>query len=1039
MAVKSIAARGGSVWRALEAAPPSLSESMLKLLRSSEVVPNPRHPARGEQVEAGELRLARLGGEVLLDCVKPLDRCLSRPAEAHSHLPEDLRARIEKASQRPASQGRGVRVRLRVKGWAPQESAAMLGVEAPSGAEAPEVRLEPPQGRGPRGLITTLERLLEGEEGRVLVVTPEETLASLVAESLGGFLAGLRGGVLHRWFVEGGLLVVPWSFLQARPELAVVAERTVVILPEVLLRDEVLPRIIRRFYSGKASLVSWQWGRIVELLHRLGAVGISWAAGHRPLTARGEPVDSGVVKRVLTRVAVTLLGASSMRPGQEAVLERISRVYSSLSPSVTIAVLPTGYGKSLLFQAPARGLAYLGYGALTLVVTPLKALMRDQTRGALRRGLAACYIDSSLSSRARSEVVRAAALGLIDLLYIAPERFEDAGIREVVGGGGLTLAVLDEAHTASRWGETFRNSYLYMAKTLADLRLEQGWPPILALTATATLDIIESVASMLGAEGYLIVDLEEDGAAETEPGPESTVVYRIAPIRPNIMVEARVSPPGRARLDAAAEHVRELAAWATGVSENWVGAVFTGFVKSRVMDWANAETIASRLEPALGGVCEVLLYHGQMGERRRKLVEEMASEGRGRKVIVATKAFGMGVDISNLRWTLHLFPSDSVEDLVQEIGRAGRDGLPARSVILFAPEDFRVRRAMGLKQLPRLSTVLALYNALVELHAREESFTLLLSPPATPPRAVRLLDILRTSGLLDYSVARRLHIYRLRKGVSWRDLEDSGLAPRIVLPRLGIVGFEEELPRGELLEPASLSITLCSGPGGGLAIHYNRPGGGGECKRAIIQRSGPAVIVDMNPEVRHRSITIPTTDLLIYHARLASLEALKVERLRRLLESISGLRGERASRAFREGVREYFNTPLLKPLPDSPERLLKAPKTMKCPSISKCRPLASTLERLVDVLGPMGITVAVAGEEARAAFIRAYSRLFPVEPRIVGLRRALNRMKAGGVEAADLGFIVAVLHRESHYHRFASTVESSDYPYVTVAHVKMPV
>ncbi|GBF08931.1 ATP-dependent helicase [Aeropyrum pernix] len=1040
MAVRSIASRGGSVWRALEAAPAELVEPMLRLLRSSEIRPNPRPPEPGDQVEAADLGLAGWSGEVLLDCVKPLDRCLSAAPQASSSMPEDLGMRIEMASKKPASPRRRGRLRIRVRGWSPREIASMLGVETASQADAPKVRLVPPQGRGPLGLVEDLRRILKGEDGRILVITPEERLASLVAEGLGGYAPDSQGEVFHRWFVEGGLLVVPWDYLQARPEISNVADRSVVLLPEVMLRDETLARIIRRFYSGRAGLVSAQWGRIVELLHRLGAVGVSWAAGLGEPRSSRATVAGEVVDDVLAGVVNRLLGVSRLRPGQEAVLKRISRVYASLSPSVTIAVMPTGYGKSLLFQAPARGLAYLGYGALTLVVTPLKALMRDQTRAALGKGLAACYIDSSLSQKARGEVLRAAAMGLIDLLYIAPERFEDARIREVVEGGRLALAVLDEAHTASRWGETFRNSYLYMAKTLASLRLEEGWPPILALTATATLDIIESLVAMLGAADYSVVDLEEDGAIPIGGSPEETIVYRIAPVRPNIAVEARIAPPGRARLDVAAEHVRELAAWATGVSESWVGAVFTGFVKSKAMDWANAETIASRLEPALGGVCEVLVYHGQMGEKRRKMVEERAAEPQGRKIIVATKAFGMGVDIRNLRWTLHLFPSDSVEDLVQEIGRAGRDGLPARSLILFDPEDFRVRRAMGLRQLPRLSSVLAFYNSLVELHGREESYTLILTPPAVPPKVVRLLDILRTSGLLDYSITRRLHLYRLRKGVSWRDLEEAGVTPRLVLPRLGIVGFEEKVPLGEMLEPASLSIKLCMSPDNSFEIFYGRHGNtSGECRKAVIERSGVALLIDLNPDVRHRSITKPTPDLLVYHARLASLEALKVERLRKLLESLSVLRGEKSSQAFREGVREYFNRPLLRPLPENPEKALKQPRSIECTGVSKCRALAATLERLVEVLGPLGVTIAVPSGEARAAFLRAYGGLFPVEPRIVGVRKVLNRLKAGGVAAADLGYVVAITYKESQYNMLLSTVEGSGYPYVTVVYAKMPV
>src|SRR5438046_4491841 len=302
-----------------------------------------------------------------------------------------------------------------------------------------------------------------------------------------------------------------------------------------------------------------------------------------------------------------------------------------------LAVMPTGSGKSLCYQLPALVLP-----GLTLVVSPLIALMKDQVDQLNHLGLPATVINSSVSREQQRSRLEQAMAGKIKLLYIAPERFQNDEFKAALSRTQVSLFAVDEAHCVSLWGHDFRPDYLRLRKAIADLKS----PPVLALTATATPAVRRDIITQLGIEG----------APEIVSGFD----------RPNLYLEVR-------EVATNAEKIRsivELARWAP------LGIVYAGTRK-------NVEDIHANLRRA--GI-ETAAYHAGLSNPDRKAVQEKFMSA-SQCVIVATNAFGMGIDRSEVRFVVHADIPDSVEAYYQEIGRAGRDGDPARCLLLFSYAD----------------------------------------------------------------------------------------------------------------------------------------------------------------------------------------------------------------------------------------------------------------------------------------------------------------------------------------------------------------
>ncbi|MBI5243628.1 MAG: RecQ family ATP-dependent DNA helicase [Elusimicrobia bacterium] len=335
-------------------------------------------------------------------------------------------------------------------------------------------------------------------------------------------------------------------------------------------------------------------------------------------------------------------GYDSFKPLQREAVE------AALAGRDCLIVLPTGGGKSLCYQLPAA----MGRG-LVLVVSPLIALMDDQVAAAREAGLAADALHSNLESDHRGEAYRRLTAGKTDLLYVSPERLLVGDLLEDVARRLILIAV-DEAHCVSHWGHEFRPEYRRLAEVL------ERFPKAarMALTATATPAVQEDVCAQLA--------LREPARFIGHPD-RPNLVYRAFPRRDQ---SAQV-------LEVVRRHPGE------------GGIVYAQTRK-------DVERLAAKLE---GEGISCAAYHaGLPADRRRRAQDDFVNERLD--VVVATIAFGMGIDRSNVRYVVHANTPRSVEHYQQESGRAGRDGLPADCVLLFAASDLALHRALALKDGP---------------------------------------------------------------------------------------------------------------------------------------------------------------------------------------------------------------------------------------------------------------------------------------------------------------------------------------------------
>jgi ATP-dependent DNA helicase RecQ len=332
----------------------------------------------------------------------------------------------------------------------------------------------------------------------------------------------------------------------------------------------------------------------------------------------------------------TVFGFDSFRPGQEEIVNAVTRGENVL------AIMPTGGGKSLCFQLPA-----LARNGLTVVISPLIALMRDQVRGLKEAGVAAGALTSSNTQEETDTVFASLDNGSLKLLYMAPERLAAGGIIGMLRRANVQMIAVDEAHCVSQWGHDFRPDYL----RIGELRRNLG-VPLAAFTATADAETQQEIVTRLF-----------DGTAP------STFLRGFD--RPNIHLAFAAKDGPRAQvLDFAAAR------------KSQSGIVYCG-------TRAKTETLAQALSAAGHSAC---FYHGGMAAEDRRHVEGRFAVEDG-LIVVATVAFGMGVDKPDIRWVVHADLPKSIEAYYQEIGRAGRDGGPAETLTLYGADDIRLRRS----------------------------------------------------------------------------------------------------------------------------------------------------------------------------------------------------------------------------------------------------------------------------------------------------------------------------------------------------------
>lgn len=352
-------------------------------------------------------------------------------------------------------------------------------------------------------------------------------------------------------------------------------------------------------------------------------------------------------------------GFESFRAGQEEVIRAV------LEGHDTIVVMPTGGGKSLCYQLPA-----LMNDNATVVVSPLIALMKDQVDALHARNLPATFINSSIPFEEQKARINGVRRGEYKLVYVAPERFRSQHFVETLREANISLFAVDEAHCVSQWGHDFRPDYLRLKQTVEAI----GRPQIIALTATATPDVRSDISEQLGLRTPRAFVSGFD--------------------RPNLSIKIVHTQKEREKI----AHTKALAARYT----NGSGIIYTSTRKA-------VEQVAARLHDA--GL-NVVAYHAGMEDAARARAQDAFMSGQA-QMIVATNAFGMGIDKPDIRFVTHYQMPGSMEAYYQEIGRAGRDGLPSTCALLFNYADKRTQDYFIEGSYPPPDIITSVYQALV--------------------------------------------------------------------------------------------------------------------------------------------------------------------------------------------------------------------------------------------------------------------------------------------------------------------------------------
>ncbi|WP_332848181.1 RecQ family ATP-dependent DNA helicase [Massilia sp. S19_KUP03_FR1] len=348
-----------------------------------------------------------------------------------------------------------------------------------------------------------------------------------------------------------------------------------------------------------------------------------------------------------------------LRGGQQQVIDSV------LDGRDTLAIMPTGSGKSLCYQVPARLL-----GGLTVVISPLISLMKDQQDGLLELGVHAVLLNSTLT-RDEEDAALASIGNGCEILFCTPERFTTPAFLAVLVATKVTLVVVDEAHCISHWGHDFRPAYLQMAASIDAL----GKPPVLALTATATDDVIRDIGKQLGRPRMKVIN---------------TGIYR-----QNLHYNVVQVTSTNEKYQRALALVR---------ATEGVGIIYAATVK-----------VVEEMYAILREAGEsVTIYHGKLAARERKAHQDLFMDGAAR-VMVATNAFGMGIDKSDTRFVVHLQIPPNLEAYYQESGRAGRDGLDATCTLLFLQDDKRIQQFFLAKHYPDVPELAMVYETVREL------------------------------------------------------------------------------------------------------------------------------------------------------------------------------------------------------------------------------------------------------------------------------------------------------------------------------------
>ncbi len=347
-------------------------------------------------------------------------------------------------------------------------------------------------------------------------------------------------------------------------------------------------------------------------------------------------------------------GHETLRPLQAQIIGRV------MDGGDALVVMPTGSGKSLCFQLPALAMGTAAPG-ITLVFSPLIALMEDQVQALRAKGIRAQYINSTLRRKERERRYKRLASGAYELIYATPERMHKPEFREALAEveGGVQLLAVDETHCISKWGHDLRPAYQQIGQFRQDLARNGRPPTTIALTATATARVRDDIREVIGRT------------------PEEMPLFAAPIERPNLELRAREVWDDGDKIDAIAGTAEEF---------RGTGIVYFALIKDleRYADLLRAQIKDRWIE----------IYHGKLDPREKKRLSRLFVEAKPEDglLLLATNAFGMGVDKPDIRFIVHAQVPGSVEAYYQEVGRAGRDGEPSRCELLFAQDDLAIQQ-----------------------------------------------------------------------------------------------------------------------------------------------------------------------------------------------------------------------------------------------------------------------------------------------------------------------------------------------------------